>query len=206
MKKSIAILIATVLCIAVLQNAFASDTSPKDEFIEALRLYPTIHSLDVLQFLQAYLNPDNPKEFFLEATGYSDEEIDDIYVIFLSFFDPKHAGVEYWLFCDVEANYESRGKSVTDENDPNGAYALNDMFEEDLPALADIFPRGIGRTNAYDTFRRCAIHLAVYADRYGGTPAFQTCYDYIDYILSYYEQQFNEGMEAEAAAEETEAN
>ena len=218
MKKSVVMLIAAVLCIAVVQSAFAFDTTQKDAYMpfevkegytldEALWIRPTTYSLDVLQFLQAYLNPDNPKEFFLEAANYSNEEIDEIYVVYQSFFEPEYAGyVQFWILCDYEAYYEAIGESITDANDPNGSYILDALFDEDVPVLADIFPRGIGRTNAYDTFRRCAIHLAVYADRHGKTPAFQVCNDYIQYMLSYYEQLFNDAMAAEAAATGTEAN
>ena len=219
MKKSVVMLIAAVLCIVVVQSAFAFDTTDRSAYIpfeikegytldEALWIRPTTYSLDVLQFLQAYLNPDNPKEFFLEAANYTDEEIDDIYVVYQSFLEPEYAGyVKFWILCDYEAYYEAIGESITDTNDPNGSYALDALFDEDIPALADIFPRGIGRTDAYNTFRRCALHLAVYAARHGKTPAFQICYDYIQYMLSYYEQLFNDAMAAEAAATTvTEAN
>ena len=219
MKKSVVMLIAVVLCVAVAQSAFAFDTSQKDAYVpfeikenytldEVLWIRPTTYSLDVLQFLQAYLDPENPKDFFVEAANYTNEEIDEVYVVYQSFLEPEYAGyLSYWILCDYEAYYESVGASITDDNDPNGLYMLDVLFEEDIDALGEIFPRGIGRTNAYDTFRRCAIHLAVYADRHGKTPAFQICYDYIQNMLSYYEQLFNDAMAAEAAATAvTEAN
>ena len=210
MKKSFVLIIAVAISLVFMQSVFASDAVNKDVFIpldkeeftleEVLWFRPTTYSLDVLQFLQAYLNPDNPKEFFLEAASYTDEQIDEIYVIFQSFFEPEYAGyVQYWIMCDYEAYYESIGRSIAEDNDPNGIYGL-DVYFEGVQDIAKIFPRGIGRTNAYDTFRRCAIHLAVYADRNGGTPGFQVCYDYIQYILSYYDQLFNDAMAAEDAA------
>ena len=196
MKKSAVMIIAVAISLVFLQGVFASaaDTQnvyiplDKEEFTldEVLWFRPTTYSLDVLQFLQAYLNPDNPKEFFLEAAAYTNEQIDENYVIFQSFFD-------------YEAYYESIGRSIAEDNDPNGVYGLDVNFET-VQDAANIFPRGIGRTNAYDTFRRCALHLAVYADRNGKAPGFQVCYDYIQYILSYYDQLFNDAMAAEDAA------
>ena len=212
MKKSVVMIIAVVLCLFVLQGAFASDAVTKDAYIkldkdtftldEILWFRPTTYSLDVLQFVQAYLNPDNPKEFFLEAAAYTDEEIDEVYVIYQSFFEPEFAGfIQFWIMCDYEAYYESIDRSIAEDNDPNGEYGLDLMFDT-IEDIAAIFPRGIGRTNAYDTFRRCAIHLAVYADRKGKTPGFDICYQYIQEVLSYYEQLFNQAMESEAAAGE----
>ena len=216
MKKSVVMIIAIAISLVFLQSVFASDAVAKDVYIpldkeeftleEVLWFRPTTYSLDVLQFLQAYLNPDNPKEFFLEAASYTDEQIDEIYVIFQSFFEPEYAGyVQYWIMCDYEAYYESIGRSIAEDNDPNGIYGL-DVYFEGVQDIAKIFPRGIGRTNAYDTFRRCAIHLAVYADRNGRTPGFQVCYDYIQEVFSYYDQLFNDAMAAEEAGQQTEAN
>lgn len=214
MKKSIIMIIAVVLCLFVLQGAFASDTSNKDAYLpldkdsftldEILWFRPTTYSLDVLQFIQAYLNPENPKEFFLEAAAYTDEEINEVYVIYQSFFEPEYAGyIEYWIMCDYEAYYDSIGRSIAEDNDPNGEYGLDLLFEE-VQDIAAIFPRGIGRTNAYDTFRRCALHLAVYADRNGKTPAFDICNEYIQSVFAYYEQMFNDAMaEEEALTTET---
>ena len=210
MKKSAAMIIAVAISLVFLQGVFASaaDTQnvyiplDKEEFTldEVLWFRPTTYSLDVLQFLQAYLNPDNPKEFFLEAAAYTNEQIDENYVIFQSFFEPEYAGlVQFWVMCDYEAYYESIGRSIAEDNDPNGVYGLDVNFET-VQDVANIFPRGIGRTNAYDTFRRCALHLAVYADRNGKAPGFQVCYDYIQYILSYYDQLVNDAMAAEDAA------
>ena len=207
-KKSVIMIVAVLLCIFVLQGAFAYDANEyrqlevKENYTleEALWFRPMTYSVDVLQFLQAYLNPDNPKEFFMEATGYSDDEIDEIYTIFQSFFEiPEYYGLPYWILCDFDAYFESIGESITAINDPNASYALDVLFEG-AEGIAAIFPRGIGRTNAYDTFRRCALHLAVYADRNGETPGFKVCYDYIQEIFSYYDQLFNDAMAAEEAA------
>lgn len=207
MKKSVVMIIALVLCIIVLQGAFASDyrqLEDKDGYSleEVLWFRPTTYSVDVLQFLQAYLDPDNPKEFFLEAAGYTNEQIDEIYVIYQSFFEPELAGyIQYWIMCDYEAYYESLGMSIADDNDPTALYAIDLPLEgvETIGDIIPIFPRGIGRTNAYDTFRRAAVSLAVYADRNGKTPSFDFCYQYIQDILTYYEQLFNQAMESEAA-------
>ena len=210
MKKSVVMIIAVVLCIIVLQGAFASDPNEyrqlevKEGYSleEVLWFRPTTYSVDVLQFLQAYLNPSNPKEFFVEAAGYTDEQIDEAYVIYQSFLVPELAGfIQYWIMCDYEAYYESLGMSITDDNDPTALYAI-DLPLEQAETVADIipmFPRGIGRTNAYDSFRRAAIALAVYADRNGKTPSFDFCLEYIQAVLNYYEQLFNQAMESEAA-------
>ena len=219
MKKSVVMIIAVAVCLFFMQNAFASDAGTRDVYIpldkedftleEILWFRPTSYSLDVLQFLQAFLNPDNPKEFFLEAASFTNEQIDEYYVIYQSFFEPEYAGyLQYWIMCDFEAYYETIGRDITEENDPNGVYGLDAMFEG-VNDIAAVFPRGIGRTNAYDTFRRCALHLAVYADRNGKTPAFQVCYKYIQDIFSYYDQLFNDAMAAEEAGSigtETETN
>ena len=104
-----------------------------------------------------------------------------------------------WLRAGHTDDDDPEGIDSFEDNDPNGIYGLDVNFET-VQDVANIFPRGIGRTNAYDTFRRCALHLAVYADRNGKAPGFQVCYDYIQYILSYYDQLFNDAMAAEDAA------
>ena len=69
-KKSIVTIIAVVLCIIVAQSAFAYDTSRSNVYLplevkeeytleEALWFNPTIYAVDVLQFIQAYLDPEN---------------------------------------------------------------------------------------------------------------------------------------------------
>ena len=206
-KKSIVMIIAVVLCVFIAQSAFALDPSLSNVYLplevkdgysltEALWFNPTIYSVDVLQFIQAYLDPENPVEFFLSAAEFTDEQIEDNFVIYQAFIEPDYAGyVNFEYSCDVEVFAES----VNYVFDPDVPYVFSIIFE-DVADVVDIFPRGIGRTNAYDTFRRVAFSLAVYAFKNGTTPGFQLCYDIIQETLAYYEQQFEEAMAAEAAA------
>lgn len=206
-KKSIVMIIAVVLCIIVAQSAFAYDTSRSNVYLplevkeeytleEALWFNPTIYAVDVLQFIQAYLDPENPVEFYLTAAEYTDEDIENNFIIYQAFIEPEYAGyVNFEYSCDVEAYAES----VNYFFDPELSYVFSIIFE-DVADIVEMFPRGIGRTNAYDTFRRCALQLAVYAAKNGTTPGFQLCYDIIQDTLAYYEQQFEEAMAAEAEA------
>ena len=217
-KRSAIAIIAVILCLAFASSAFAGDKvypgeyrifTVKDEaedfysLEEAYWYSPVIYSVEVLEFVQAYLEPDDPVSFFLSAAECTDEEIDQYAVIFQSFLEPEYIGALPFEFrCDIEALVEYLGYDLFDRN---GRYELSYYFED--PAfLAQLFPRGIGRANAYDTFRRCAVHLAFYAAKHGTTPSFQICYDYIQYMLSYYEQLFNDAMASEAATTVTEAN
>ena len=206
-KKSIVMIIAVVLCIIVAQSAFAYDTSRSNVYLplevkeeytleEALWFNPTIYAVDVLQFIQAYLDPENPVEFYMTAAEYTDEDIENNFIIYQAFIEPEYAGyVNFEYSCDVEAYAES----VNYFFDPELSYVFSIIFE-DVADIVEMFPRGIGRTNAYDTFRRCALQLAVYAAKNGKTPGFQLCYDIIQDTLAYYEQQFEEAMAAEAEA------
>ena len=206
-KKSIVTIIAVVLCIIVAQSAFAYDTSRSNVYLplevkeeytleEALWFNPTIYAVDVLQFIQAYLDPENPVEFYMTAAEYTDEDIENNFIIYQAFIEPEYAGyVNFEYSCDVEAYAES----VNYFFDPELSYVFSIIFE-DVADIVEMFPRGIGRTNAYDTFRRCALQLAVYAAKNGTTPGFQLCYDIIQDTLAYYEQQFEEAMAAEAEA------
>ena len=206
-KKSIVMIIAVVLCIIVAQSAFAYDTSRSNVYLplevkeeytleEALWFNPTIYAVDVLQFIQAYLDPENPVEFYMTAAEYTDEDIENNFIIYQAFIEPEYAGyVNFEYSCDVEAYAES----VNYFFDPELSYVFSIIFE-DVADIVEMFPRGIGRTNAYDTFRRCALQLAVYAAKNGTTPGFQLCYDIIQDTLAYYEQQFEEAMAAEAEA------
>ena len=132
----------------------------------------------------------------MTAAEYTDEDIENNYIIYQAFIEPEYAGyVNFEYSCDVEAYAES----VNYFFDPELSYVFSIIFE-DVADIVEMFPRGIGRTNAYDTFRRCALQLAVYAAKNGTTPGFQLCYDIIQDTLAYYEQQFEEAMAAEAEA------
>lgn len=206
-KKSIVVLIAVVLCLLAAQSAFAIDYDSneyrmfdytKEEYTldEAFWFNPTIYCIDVAQFIQAYIMPEDPVSFYLSACKFTDEEIDNYFVIFQSFIEPEYVGyVGFADSCDVEAFAESLGYVF----DADSTYSFSILFEypEDI---ARIFPRGIGRSNAYDTFRRAALQLAIYATEHGTTPGFEACYEYIQYVFAYYEQQYEAAMAAEAAA------
>lgn len=207
-RKSIVLVVAIAVCLVFSQAVFASGSEypnvykPFDyeageySLADALWFNPTIYAIDTLEFLQAYLNPENPVEFFLSASQYTDEQIEENFVIFQSFIEPEYVGsVNFMYSCDVEAF----AKSLDYSFDPDVEYSFSILFEE-LADIAAIFPRGIGRANAYDTFRRSALQLAWYAGKYGKTPGFDTCSEFIDYIIAYYEQQFEEAMAAEAQA------
>lgn len=206
-KKSIVMIIAVVLCIIIAQSAFAYDTTRSNVYLplevkeeytldEALWFNPTIYAIDVLQFIQAYLDPENPVDFYLAAAEYTDEQIEENFIIYQAFIEPEYAGyVNFEYSCDVEAYAES----VDYHFDPNVPYVFSILFEE-VADVAPMFPRGIGRANAYNTFRRCALQLAIYAAKNGKTPGFQICYDIIQETLANYEKQFEEAMAAEAAA------
>ena len=212
-KRSAIVIIALVLCLVLAQGVFAEGKVYPNEYkifevkgeeenyyslAEAYWFNPTVYSVEVLEFLQAYLSPDDPVSFYMDAAQFSNEDIDQYVVIFQSFLEPEYVGaIPFEYRCDIEALSEFLGYDLFD---PEGRYELTYYFE-DPHFLVQLFPRGIGRANAYDIFRRCALHLACYTAVNGITPGSLACYDYIQTMIAYYEEQFNEAMEAEALAE-----
>ena len=212
MSKKLTLVVMLVLCLVFAQGAFAEEKTWPDEYRmfevrgeeenfysleEALWFNPTVYSVEVLEFLQAYLQPEDPVSFFLDAAEYTDETIDENAVIFQSFIEPEYAGSMPYLYrCDLEALSENLGYNLFD---PEGRYEFSFYFE-DPGFLTELFPRGIGRTDAYDTFRRCALSLAFYAKAHGEAPGFKAAYDYIQQAFALFEEQFLAAMEAEAQA------
>ena len=211
MSKRIMILaIALVLCIFAVQGVFAEDNQYPSYYRpftaktiedgyslrDALWFNPTIYCLDVLQFNQAYLMPEDPVTFFMEAAQETDESIEESYYIYGSFIEPEYVGrVSFYYSCDVE----EYAKAIEYEFDSSYTYYLSNVFTE-LETVPEIFPMGIGRANAYDTYRRTALQLAFYCAKYGKTPVFDDINEYLDQMFALFEQQFEEAMEAEAAA------
>ena len=212
-KRSVLVVLAIILCLAFAQSAFAEEKDYPNEYrmfevkgegegfytlAEAYWFNPTVYSVEVLEFLQAYLLPEDPVTFFLGASEFSDEEIDEHAIIFQSFLEPEYVGaLPFGYICDIESLSEMLGYDLFD---PAGQYELSYHFE-DPKFFIELFPRGIGRADAYDTFRRCALQLAIYASINGKTPSFQTCYDYIQGMFAYYEEQFDAAMDAESLYE-----
>ena len=208
-KKVMVLAITLVLCLVVMQGVFAEDNQypgyyrpftakSNDEgysLRDALWFNPTIYCLDVLQFNQAYLMPEDPVTFFLSAAQETDEDIEESYYIYGSFVEPEYVGrVSFYFSCDVE----EYAKAIDYEFDPSYTYYLSNCFT-DLETVSEIFPRGIGRANSYDTYRRTAMQLAIYTAKYGKTPAFDIINDYLEQMFALFEQQFEDAMEAEAA-------
>lgn len=208
MKKRISIAaIALILCLVFAQSAFAVEYSdaakPLDttrdtySLKEAFWFNPTLFTVDVVQFLQAYLAPDAALEFYMDAAQFTDDEIEEYFPIYLSMIEPELAGYyNYYYMCDLEEFAEAVGYVF----DPTMDYTLDEIFTT-REQLNEIFPEGISRTAPYDTFRRTAIHLARYVAKYGKTPAFDEMFEYIDYVFAMYMQQYEEAMAAEAAAQ-----
>ncbi|MBP5163163.1 MAG: hypothetical protein ILP16_09355 [Spirochaetales bacterium] len=209
-KRIMVLVMALILCVVLAQGVFAEDNQYPSYYKpfraeniddgytlwDALWFNPTIYCLDVLQFNQVYLMPDDPVTFFLEAAEQTDERIEEDYFIYGSFVEPEYVGrVSFALSCDVE----EYAKVIGHVFDPSFSYYLSNVFT-DLETVADIFPRGIGRANAYDTYRRTALQLAYYASKNGKTPAFDQINEYLDDAFAQFEKQFEEAMEAEAAA------
>ena len=221
-RKKTFIIVAMLLCLLFAQSVFAADAtgdaapSEKKTYPDEYRIFevkgeaenyysleeafwfnPTVFSIGTLDFLQAYFQPEDPVSFFLSAAEYTDEEIDSYAIVFQSFVEADYAGAfPYRYRCDLEALSEYLGYDLFD---PEGRYDIFFYFE-DPGCLSELFPRGVGRVDAYDTFRRCALSLAFYAKKHGQAPGFQAAYDYIQEAFASFEQQYNEAMEAEAQA------
>ncbi|MCF0237421.1 MAG: hypothetical protein HUK24_02385 [Sphaerochaetaceae bacterium] len=164
---------------------------------EAFWLSPTLYSLDVLQLMQAYMAPEDALEFFLDAAEFTDDEIEEVFYYYLAIMNPQYAGmVPFSYMADPEAYAES----ISYVYDNSVFYSLDSDFTT-AEDLALVFPRGIGRTDAYNTFRRSAFALAVYVSNYGATPEADFCYYYIDQLMQYLMSQYEAAMEAEAAAQ-----
>ncbi len=211
-KKHIVLTAALVLCLVLAQSVYADEVQYPSDFREfpvrsreegyrmeeAFWFYPTVFAADVLQFTQAYLMPEDPVSFFLAAGQYTDEQIEENFVIFETFVEPEYLGVaNFAQSADVEAYAAATGY----EYDPDLQYDISVLFE-DLSYIAELFPRGIGRAGAYDTYRRTALQLAFYAYRNGKTPGFDFLNDYFTQLFAYYEMLFDEAVESEAALNE----
>ena len=208
-KKAFFLIVAMLACLVLAQGVFALDypddfkmfevKGEEENFYsleEAFWFNPTVYSLDVLEFAQAYFDPENPVEFFFEAAEYTDEQIEEAALVFQSFIEPDSAGAfPYGYRCDLEALAESVG--YADLFDKDARYEFSFYFE-DPSCMLELFPRGVGRTDGYNTFRRTALSLAFYAKKHGNAPGFEACYNYIQQAFAYYEEQFNAAMEAEA--------
>jgi len=209
MKKRMVLAAILILCLASAQAAFADEVGYPDDFRqlelrspeegytleEAFWFFPTVYATDVLQFVQAYLMPEDPVTYFLSAGQYTNEEIEEDFVIFQTFIDPEYLGVvNYGDSADPEVYAEKKGY----EYDPSITYNISVLFS-DFSYIADLYPRGIGRADAYDIFRRAALQLAFYAAKNGNSPCFTRIDDYLTQLFASYEQQFDEAMESEAA-------
>ena len=217
MKKRLIVLAAAlVLCLVMAQAVFADDVQYPSEFKqfvykgdeggypldEAFWFFPTVYATDVLQFVQAYLMPEDPVTYFLSAGQYTNEEIEEDFVIFQTFMNPEYLGVvNYGDSADPEVYAEKNGY----EYDPSITYNISVLFP-DFSYIADLYPRGIGRADAYDIFRRAALQLAFYAAKNGNSPCFTRIDDYLTQMFAYYEQLFDEAVESEAALNESSSN
>ena len=216
MKKRIIVMVAAlVLCLLAVQGIFADDVVYPTTFRqfevrsdeegysteEIFWFNPTIYCLDVLQFTQVYMMPEDPVAFYMSAAEYTDEQIEDYHIIFQSFIEPDYVGrITFSDSCDIEAYFGKYGYEV----DPEGRWSFDILFE-DISVVPELFPRGIGRTSAYNTYRRTALQLAFYAAEYGKTPGADVISDYLTQIFEYYERQYDEAMAAEAALMENES-
>ena len=207
-KKSVLLAVVLVICLVFTQGLFASDVEylneyrqfeVKDEYTlaELFWFNPTVFCIDVLQFIQVYLAPEEAFDFYLSAASFSDEQIEEIFPIFQSFFQPEFLGVlDFSYTCDYELmNEETDYLNVSYDE----MYVFSTVFED--PAYVSlIFPRGIGRANSYDTFRRTALQLSLFVRKYGTTPGAAYCKELINQIIAFYQQQYQDAMIAEEEA------
>ena len=207
-KKSVLVAVALVICLVFTQGVFASEVEYPNEYrqfevkesyplAELFWFNPTAFCIDVLQFIQVYLAPQEAQEFYLTAANFSDEQIEEIFPIFQSFFQPEFIGVlDFSYSCDYELmNEETDYLNVSFDEE----YAFGLVFEP-TEFMSELFPRGIGRANAYDTFRRTALQLALYVRAHGTTPGAAYCSELIEQIIAFYQQQYQDAMQAEEEA------
>lgn len=205
-RKPFVIIAAIALCLVLSQAAFASDVEYPNVYKpfyvaetysleDALWFHPTLYSVDVLTFLQAYLRPDNAYSYFMKAAQYTDDDIEENFIIYQAFIESELAGrISFKYSCDID----EFAKDYEYYLDPSYQYEVSILFE-DPEDIIEMFPRGIGRANAYDTFRRTALQLAIYVAKNGETPGFGLCDLIIQETIAWYEQAFDEAMESEAA-------
>ena len=168
---------------------------------EAFWFNPTVYSVDVLQFLQAYLMPDDPVNFYLAAVEFTDEQIDQFALIFENFVEPENVGAPFIYRCDLEALEALAGVEIFDR-----AGRYNYIYYFSTPELIQsLFPRGVGRANAYDTFRRCAIHLAAYSMKHGIPDGASAAMDYIWQLVLQFIQEQNAALESDSTSDTTQA-
>jgi len=211
-KRTMVLAVALVLCLVLAQVVFADEVKYPSDFRqfevrseeegytleEAFWFYPTVFATDVLQFTQAYLMPDDPVSYFLAAGRYTDDQIEEDFVIFESFIEPEYLGM---VSFEESADVEGYATALGFEYDPDIPYDICVLFD-DLSYISELYPRGIGRASAYNTFRRAALQLAIYAYKNGKTPGFDIIDDYLTQLFAYYEMLFDEAVESEAALNE----
>ena len=213
-KKATILAVMIAVCLIFAQSVFASDVEFTNEYrqFEVKEAYalsdvfwfnPTIYCIDVLQFIQAYMMPEDALGFFNEARNFTDEQIEDYFPIFQSVFQPELVGyLNFDYCCDYEKITEDMPGLL--DLDPEAAYLMATVFEESS-IVNELFPRGVGRASSYDTFRRTAQQLALYVAKHEKTPGFDYCVELINDIFEYYNQQYEDAMAAEAAAMEAAA-
>lgn len=213
-RKPVFMVVFLALCLFLSQAVFASGNEYPTEkrafdpevetytLEEAFWLQPTVFATEVLEFTQVYMYPEDAVEFFLEAAQYTDEEIEDLFIIFQVFFQQEIAGyVKFRDSCDVQAYLRELGEE--DYFDPGMSYIL-DYYFESPENIAAIYPAGIGRADAYETYRRAALRLAAYCVKNNGnTPCFDMLSEYLEQVYAYYQAEFDAAMEEEALYSES---
>lgn len=201
-RKTAIVLICVVAFIAV-QGAAAKSFYPADgqtEFSleEVYYLNSAMLNSDMLQFLQAYINPDDPLSFYREAAEWTDEEIETNAFYYLSFVYAEIAGkIPFYYFSNIEEYIK-----VTAQDVGQGPFG----FSENITSFDDlraIYPSGIVYCNPYDMLRTTARQLVYYIllhSEDGRSPSADVASEILDQIFAYLEQQYEEAMESEAAA------
>lgn len=201
-RKTAIVLICVVAFIAV-QGAAAKSFYPAEgqtEFSleEVYYLNSAMLNSDMLQFLQAYINPDDPLSFYREAAEWTDEEIETNAFYYLSFVYAEIAGkIPFYYFSNIEEYIK-----VTAQDVGQGPFGFSENITS-FDALRAIYPSGIVYCNPYDMLRTTARQLVYYIllhSEDGRSPSSDVASEILDQIFAYLEQQYEEAMASEAAA------
>jgi len=200
-KTAILILFVSLLSLSVVFGQ-VTDIRANRETVDLKDFYvisKAVSAADVLQFMQVYEAPESPLEFFTKASYFDDEEIENYFAYYLSFFNPEAAYKFSYIYFADRASYFKEMNITPQEK----AYTLEEAFSNftSLENLQLIFPAGIVDGNVYDVFRTCSRQLAFYVALFspdGNSPDYELCMNTLDAYYTALEENYQNVMEEEA--------
>jgi hypothetical protein len=209
-NKKIAVVLVCLIAVFAGQTLAAEAYLPADgqtsfSLDEVFYLNSAMLNCDMLQFMQAYMYPNDPLTFYQEAANWTDEDLETNAYYYFSFVYPQIAGqIPFYYFSDLEEYI-----AVTQQDVGEGPFEVYEnitTFED----LRTIYPSGIVRCNPYDMLRTTARQMVYYialVSEDGKSPSAEKADAILQYLFEQIQQEYENAMAAEqsAAAEQTAA-